>query len=221
MGPRIYRKSVDVKQLSATCSTRARSSSVVNPVRAAAGVCPPRSGGKARTSTPPAPRRRCVAPRRGRSRRRGGADRATRSSRHPGRGWGGEEVPPGRAVRPAVDPLQHLGQEIAKQARGRRVRLFLGAGAEDSGQEGRADVLVDAGDQPVEGRGGGEVGEQFFLAGDRVEVSRSAFRHDRHRAASTPEGAAEGAENSACCDLSFVTRAAYEEVRMTLLNWAR
>ncbi|SRR5712691_4046719 len=39
--------------------------------------------------------------------------------------------------------------------------------------------------------------------------------------ASPPEGAAEGAENSACCELSFVTRAAYDEVRMTLLNWAR
>ena len=86
-----------------------------------------------------------------------------------GGGGGGEEARPGRAVRPAVDPLRHLGQEIVKQTVGRRVRLFLGAGAEDSGQERRADGLVDAIDQPVERRGGGEVGEQVFLAGDRVE----------------------------------------------------
>ena len=86
-----------------------------------------------------------------------------------GENGGGEERAPGRAIRPAVDPLRHPGQEIGQQARGRRARLARGTAGEDSRQEARADGLVDAADQPVEGRRGGEVGEQLFVGGERVE----------------------------------------------------
>ena len=86
-----------------------------------------------------------------------------------GDGRGAEEIPPGRAVRPTVDPLRHLGQEITKEAGGRRGRVVLAAGAEDAGQERGPDVLVDAVDQPGEGRGGGKVCEQVLVAGDRLK----------------------------------------------------
>src|SRR2546430_551501 len=84
-------------------------------------------------------------------------------SDRPVRGGGCDQIRPGRAVRPAVDPLRHLGQEIAKQAGGRRVRFVPGAGAEDPWKERRADGLIDAGDQAIERRGGGEVRQQFLM----------------------------------------------------------
>ena len=127
-----------------------------------------------RRRSPRAPRRRCAAPRRGRSRRRAVAGRATGSSRRPVRGWGrrSDSSRASGTARRRSAPTSGSGDRegdgwapcsARPRRRGRRRR---------AGTSPPMDWLMPATSRSSVGVAG-EVGQQLFLAGDRVEVARS------------------------------------------------